>query len=73
VLASLNFTPINNLKIINWLSSLPGSLYKDSNKITFVFFEVSTIFYIFYNLALFSGNYLTILEKEKKNWKTPPG
>jgi hypothetical protein len=23
------------VKIINWLSSLPGSLYKDSNKITF--------------------------------------
>jgi hypothetical protein len=33
---------------------LPGSLYKDSNKIAFVFSKVSTMSYIFYNLALFS-------------------
>jgi hypothetical protein len=35
------------------------------------FSEVSTIFYVFYNLALFSGIYLTILGKEKKELENP--
>jgi hypothetical protein len=30
------------------------------------FSEVSIIFYVFYNLALFSGIYLIISEKEKR-------
>jgi hypothetical protein len=35
------------------------------------FFEVSTISYVFYNLALFPDIYLTISKKEKKELENP--
>jgi hypothetical protein len=61
------------VKIINWLSSSPGSLYKDSNKITFVFFLGFYNFLCILQSCTIFWHLFKLVKKRKKNKKHSGG
>jgi hypothetical protein len=61
------------VKIINWLSSSPGSLYKDSNKITSVFFLGFYNFLCILQSCTIFWHLFKPVKKRKKNKKHSGG